>query len=167
MVTAAYVALSLRYDEAIGIDRLARWLPIFVILIAARVMVFVTFGLYSRRWRFASVPDLERIAVAVAAGSIIAAAVVYATSVWPGSMWTEDFPRSFWLVELLITGALVGGLRFGIRAASDWAPQPALSVVNDRRATLFYGAGRSGVLMARSARPKAGCRRAPGRIPGR
>jgi FlaA1/EpsC-like NDP-sugar epimerase len=154
MATATYLALALRYDEAIGIDRLAHWLPIFVILIAARLMVFVTFGLYSRRWHFASVPDLERIAVAVAAGSIIAASVVYATSVWPGSTWTEDFPRSFWLVELLITGALVGGLRFGIRAASDWAPHSAPSAVTDRRATLFYGAGRSGVLMARSARRK-------------
>ncbi len=112
------------------------------------------YGLYSRRWRFASVPDLGRIAFAVLVGSIAAVALVYGASALPNVTQTEGFPRSFWLIEMLITGAVLGGIRFSIRAASEWAPPSVPSAITDRRATLFYGAGRSGVLMARSARRK-------------
>ena len=39
------------------------WLPILFVLVGARVAANMRFALYSRRWRFASVPDLERIAL--------------------------------------------------------------------------------------------------------
>ena len=157
---AAYVALALRYEDLVGIDRLVGWLPIFVVLIAARVAVNVRFGLYSRRWRFASVPDLERIGVAVVVGSIVAAGfVVYGSSVWPGTAWARGFPRSFWLVEMLITGASWSAAYDSRSALHRIGRQRFAPVaITNRRATLFYGAGRYGVLMAGSARrrPNAG-----------
>ena len=41
------------------------------LLLAVRTIVNIQLGLYSRRWRFASVPDLERIVAAVALGSLV------------------------------------------------------------------------------------------------
>jgi FlaA1/EpsC-like NDP-sugar epimerase len=151
---AAYLALSLRYDKVIGADGFVPFLPILVVLLSARVASNIRFGLYSRHWRFASVPDLERIVAAVLVGSIAACATVYAAAVVLGVRWTDGFPRSFWLVEALITLGILGGVRFAIRAATDWVPTSGPVAITDPRATLLYGAGRTGVLMARSARRK-------------
>jgi hypothetical protein len=90
-------------------------------------------------------------------GSGLAIAIVCRS---PTSPATADggFPRSFWLGELLLTLAALGGVRFGIRATSDWIPRPSPIAVVDRRRTLFFGAGRTGVLMVKSAqrKPQAG-----------
>ena len=53
---------------------------------------------------------------------------------------------------MLLSVAILGGVRFGIRAASELARSPGQVAVADRRATLLYGAGHTGVLLARSAR---------------
>lgn len=156
IVAAAYLALALRYDNVIGTDRFVPFLPIVFVLVAVRVVTNIWFGLYNRRWQFASVPDLERIAAAVLVGSIAAGAIVYAASFVSIVPWTDGFPRSFWLVEALIAGAVFGGVRFSIRAASDWAPAGTAMAATVRRKTLIFGAGRTGVLMARSARRNPG-----------
>ena len=131
VLAAAYVALALRYEDVIDAYQFAHWLPIILILITVRVAWNVRFGLYSRGWRFASVPDLERIAAAALAGSVTAFAIVYGASAVLKVDWASDFPRSFWPVEMLIAGAVLGGMRFAIRAASDWSPSAARAA--DRR----------------------------------
>ncbi len=164
VVAAAFLAFDLRALEVGSSELLHPALPIVPILLVARFAANVRFGLYSRSWRFASVPDLERIVAAALVGSAAAFATVYLLSKvpWvPGlEAWAAQFPPSFWLVELMITGAVLGGVRFSIRAASDWAPVTQPVAVTDGRGTLLYGAGRTGVLMAGSARrkPDAGVR---------
>ena len=158
IVVAAYVALALRFDRISG--------PIFVpafpvvvgLLLAVRTITNIRLGLYSRRWRFASVPDLERIVAAVALGSLVSLVIFYGASALGRTTWPDGFPRSFWLAEMLLSVAILGGVRFGIRAASDLARSPSHAVASDRRATLLYGAGHTGVLLARSARrdPRSG-----------
>ena len=156
IVAAAYVALALAYDNVIGTDRFLPFLPIVFVLVAVRVVSNIRLGLYNRHWQFASVPDLERIVAAVLVGSIGAFLIVAAAWIVVPFHWADGFPRSFWLVEALIAGAFIGGVRFSIRAASDWAPPWRPAAVTDRRKTLIYGAGRTGVLMAGSARRNPG-----------
>ncbi len=158
IIIAAYVALAFRYDSLLGLDRVAPYLPILAILVAARLGSNMRFGLYSRGWRFASVSDLGRIVAAVVLGSVIAFAAVYSITFLTGGALTYDFPRSFWVGEMLLTVAALGGVRFGIRATSEWMPKSSPIAVVDRRPMLLYGAGRTGVLMAKSARrkPEAG-----------
>jgi FlaA1/EpsC-like NDP-sugar epimerase len=81
--------------------------------------------------------------------------IFYGTSLLGGPSWTAGFPLSFWPIELLLSAAIVGGVRFGIRAAAEATPSPGTTGA-DRRATLLYGAGNAGVLMARSARRHPG-----------
>jgi FlaA1/EpsC-like NDP-sugar epimerase len=154
IVASAYVALAFRYDSLLGPERVAPYLPIVAILLAAQLGSNVRFGLYSRGWRFASVPDLARIVGAVLLGSAVAFAVVYSITFLTGASFAANFPRSFWIGETLLCLAALGGVRFGIRAASEWASRPSPIAVVDRRATLLYGAGRTGVLMAGSAQRK-------------
>ena len=158
IIVAAYIALSLRYDSLLTVERIGPYLPILSILLAARIAANVRFGLYSRGWRFASVPDLMRIVAAGLLGSAIAFLAVYTLTFLTGGALTTDFPRSFWAGEMLLTVAALGGTRFGIRATSEWMPKSAPIAVIDRRRTLFYGAGRTGVLMVKAAqrKPEAG-----------
>lgn len=158
IIGAAYVALDFRYDALLGADGVLPYLPILAVLLLARLGSNVRFGLYSRGWRFASVPDLGRIVAAGLLGSAIAFIAVYSTTLFTGAPIAGNFPRTFWLVEILLTVAALGGVRFGIRATSEWMPRTTPIAVVDRRATLFYGAGRTGVLMAGSSRrkPEAG-----------
>jgi FlaA1/EpsC-like NDP-sugar epimerase len=123
-----------------------------------RTLTNIRLGLYARRWRFASVPDLERIVAAVAFGTIVALVIFYGASALGVTTWPDGFPRSFWLAELLLSIALIGGVRFAIRASSDLAIGRVHATASDRQATLLYGAGQTGVLLARSARrdPRSG-----------
>jgi FlaA1/EpsC-like NDP-sugar epimerase len=155
---AAYVALAFRYNAEVAISELWLFGPVLIVLLVTRVVLNVRFGLYSRGWRFASVPELQRITTAVISGSIVAMAIVYLPSVIAPVEWAAGFPRSFWVAELLISLAVLGGVRFGIRAAADWKPQSDHAAMHALRPTLLYGAGRTGAFMATSAfrKPDAG-----------
>jgi FlaA1/EpsC-like NDP-sugar epimerase len=151
LVVAAYVALAIRFDR-ISAPILVPAFPVVVgLLVGIHTIVNIRLGLYSRRWRFASVPDLERIFAAVALGSLASLVIFYVASALGRTTWADGFPRSFWLAEILLSVAILGGVRFGIRAAADLVRSPRRGVASDRRATLLYGAGHTGVMLARSA----------------
>ena len=149
---AAYLALALRLDGLGEPLDVAAFPLIVVLLVAVRTAVNLWLGLYSRRWRFASVPELERIVGAAAIGSLVAIVVFYGTAVLGDGGWEIGFPRAFWPIELLLSITFLGGVRFGIRAAADSVQASGRAAVGDGQATLLYGAGEAGVLVARSAR---------------
>ena len=151
IIIAAYVALALRLDRISGPTMIPAFPLIVILLLAVRTIVNVGLGMYRPRWRYASVPEFERIAAAVAAGSAASMLIFYGTSMVGGGSWVAGFPRSFWPIELLLSVTVLGGVRFGIRAAAEGVSQLARAGSTDRHATLLYGAGDAGVLMARSA----------------
>jgi FlaA1/EpsC-like NDP-sugar epimerase len=152
IVLAAYLALAMRLDGVMAPLEVPAFPLILVLLVSVRTAVNVRLGLYSRRWRFASVPELERIVGAAALGSLVAVVVFYGTAMVGNETWTHGFPRTFWPIELLLSVAFLGGVRFGIRAAADSVQARGRGAAGDRHATLLYGAGEAGVLVARSAR---------------
>jgi len=156
IAVAAYVALALRFDRISAPIMVPAFPLILALLLAVRTAINVRFGLYSRRWRFAGVPEFEHIISTVVLGSLVSMAIFYGTSVLGNGSWTAGFPRSFWPIELMLSVAILGGVRFGIRAAADGTPSLARATTTGRRATLLYGAGNAGVLMARSAQRHPG-----------
>jgi FlaA1/EpsC-like NDP-sugar epimerase len=158
IVAAAYIALGIRYDTVPSLELVAPFVPILALLLAVRTAVNVRLGLYSRGWRFASIPEVIRIMAAVVLGSAVSFTLFYGLTGLFGLNVATGFPRSFWPAEMLLTVAILGGARLAIRAAYDWAPQSTPGLVIASRPTLLYGAGRTGVLMARSAErnPAAG-----------
>lgn len=136
---------TLDLASAIGPFLVPAALPVVV-----RPMVAVGFGLYRRQWRFASIRELRDTVLAIAAGSLVIA-VLFAGLTLMGAPGTSPFPRSFLLIEPLITLVLVGGARFALRTATEErnARRP-----RDRRLTrtIVYGAGEAGASVARSSR---------------
>ena len=166
IVLAAYVAVALRLDQVSAAPALPAFPVVVALLVAIRTLTNVRLGLYSRRWGYASVPDLVRIVCAIVLGSIFSALVFYSAATLLHGSSLDSFPRSFWIRELLVTLAVLGGVRFAIRAATDGRPSrgrathrlppdPAVRRRPDRR------------LVAGSAlrKPEAGV--LPGRFPRR
>ena len=97
IVVASYAALSLHFESPLSVDGVMRFLPAMLLVLSVRTIINVRLGLYSRRWRFASVPDLERIVAAVALGSLVAVAIFYGVRPWRHGLGpTGSRDRSGW-----------------------------------------------------------------------
>ena len=153
---AIYLALGLRADLAFEPSGVLAYLPAALLPLLARPLVNVRFGLYRREWRNASIPELTHILRATLVGSLVALGM-FAISAVLGLDGTVGFPRSFWIIEGVLSLVFLGGVRFAIRAVAEAAPVTTASDPQRGAATLLYGAGRAGSMVARSARdPRAG-----------
>jgi UDP-GlcNAc:undecaprenyl-phosphate/decaprenyl-phosphate GlcNAc-1-phosphate transferase len=117
------------------------------ILLAARYLAFVPFGLYRSIWRFASSRDIAAIASAVAVSEVVTLAYIALTQT------LGDFSRSFFVVDALICTAAVG--------ASRMAERTLVTGVRSYRSrtgrrTIIVGAGRTGRSLMRELRETAG-----------
>jgi len=142
IVLAALIAMALRFDQVAGPPALPGFPVVLGLLVAVRALTNVRFGLYTRRWRYATVSDLVRITAAVLMGSLFSALVFYGAALAFDGAWADGFPRSFWIIEALLAVAILGGVRFAIRAVSDLPAAATGTATADGRATLLYGADR-------------------------
>jgi UDP-GlcNAc:undecaprenyl-phosphate GlcNAc-1-phosphate transferase len=117
------------------------------IVIAARYLAFIPFGLYRSIWRYAGSRDLVAIVSAVALSEVVALAYINLTQTM------GDFSRSFFVVDALLCAAAIGGSRFAERMIVR-----GLRSYRDRagRRTIIVGAGRSGRSLQRELRETAG-----------
>jgi UDP-GlcNAc:undecaprenyl-phosphate/decaprenyl-phosphate GlcNAc-1-phosphate transferase len=117
------------------------------IVIAARYLAFVPFGLYRSIWRYAGARDVAAIASAVAVSEVVALAYIVLTQN------LGDFTRSFFIIDALLCGVAIGGSRLVERALVT-----GLRSYHARtgRRTLIVGAGRTGRSLMRELRETAG-----------
>jgi FlaA1/EpsC-like NDP-sugar epimerase len=106
------------FDE-IAIKSLAWILPLYGAL-------FLGFGLYRGLWRFASLPDLKRIVVAVAIGAITVPALLF--------MLQLVAPRSVLVMSPVFLVMIMGGSRLAYRA---WKERAFGSLVPSQREPVF------------------------------
>ena len=117
------------------------------IVLAARYLTFIPFGLYRPVWRFAGVARRGRIAAAVLVSEFVALSFIVFTQ------HLYDFDRSFFIIDALICMVAIAGSRFAERTLVIGTRS-----VRDRtaRRTLIVGAGRTGRSMMRELRETAG-----------
>jgi UDP-GlcNAc:undecaprenyl-phosphate GlcNAc-1-phosphate transferase len=117
------------------------------VLIAARYLAFIPFGLYRSIWRYAGSRDLVSIAGAVALSEAVSLGYVAATHSF------GDFSRSFFIVDALFCVAAISLSRLAERAVIG-----GTRTLRDRtgRRTLIVGAGRTGRSLLRELRETGG-----------
>ncbi len=118
------------------------------VVVAARYLAFIPFGLYRGVSRYAGARDATSVALAVAASEVLAFAFIAATRSF------GDFPRSIFVVDALVCAVLVGISRFWERAVVR--ALGSLKGRADRRRTLIVGAGSSGRSLLRELRETPG-----------
>ena len=159
ILASIYLALSLRLDGLLDYESFAVYLPIALVPLFVRPIVNEWFGLYRRAWGYASVPDLIQVVWAIVAGTAIGLIGFFGILLPAGLVGAQGFPRSFWVLEMVLSLVMIGGSRFFIRACNEHGGR---TVIGGATATLtpalLFGAGRTGALMARFAlrEPKAG-----------
>jgi FlaA1/EpsC-like NDP-sugar epimerase len=86
---AAYLALALRFDQITAPALVPEFPFLLLLLLVVRTATNVGMGLYSRRWRYASTPELERIVIAVVLGSLLSIAIFHGFALVAGGSWAE------------------------------------------------------------------------------
>jgi UDP-GlcNAc:undecaprenyl-phosphate GlcNAc-1-phosphate transferase len=117
------------------------------VILAARYLAFIPFGLYRSVWRYAGARDAFAIASAVVLSEVVAMAYMVLTQDM------RDFHRSFFIVDALVCMVGIAASRFAERTVVTGARS-----VRDRtgRRTLIVGAGRTGRSLVRELRETAG-----------
>jgi UDP-GlcNAc:undecaprenyl-phosphate/decaprenyl-phosphate GlcNAc-1-phosphate transferase len=147
LISAAFLAAYLLSVEDRGtINQRFIFTTALPILLAARYVAFIPFGLYRGVWRYAGARDAGAVVAAVVASEFVAFGVLAAMRD------LGDFPKSVFVIDALICVVLVGASRFWERAAA----RGLSSFRATRRRTLIVGAGRGGRSLLRELRETAG-----------
>ena len=148
---AAWLALSIPSGGVASLLDASRFLPAAAIPVATRLAINGWSGMYSRLWLHASVADLLQIVGATAIGTFTSIAIVSVLGLLIRMESTHLLTPSFWFLEFILALGVLGGARFGIRAANEIAAGLTAGEGGIRIPALLFGTGREGVLIARSA----------------
>lgn len=110
-VFAWYLSYLLRFNFSIPADFIESLWIVALFIIPIQATAFFWFGLYKGIWRFASLPDLKRILLAITIASITIVALLFMFK-------PVDFvvPRSVLVLDPLLLVVMMGGSRFIYRS---------------------------------------------------
>jgi FlaA1/EpsC-like NDP-sugar epimerase len=125
-------AYWLRFNLALPEEYLAAALSTLLWVLPLQAGLFWLFGLYRGIWRFASLPDLQRILKAVGIAAVATPLVLVLFRV------EAVVPRSVLLLDPLLLVLMMGGSRFAYRA---WKDHRLAGLLAETRPVLVLGAG--------------------------
>ena len=152
VVASFFLRLNL---EQFFLDYLPAFFWMLLVALLVKPLVYRRFGLYQRVWAYASIAEMKLIIIAVSVASLIVAVVIYSLYfLRVFAPFALSLPVFDWLVSL----AVVGGLRFGLRLLAE--NRSAIERVSGARLrkVLVVGAGDAGALVVREMQknPQAG-----------
>ena len=149
LITASFaLAYSLRLQGS-GVSYQRHIFAVSIaVVVAARYLAFIPFGLYRGVWRYAGARDAASIVAAVVVSEVVAYLILDATQTW------GPFPRSVFIIDALICTVLIGASRFWERAFVRGVS--SLTGRAERHRTLIVGAGRGGRSLLRELRETPG-----------
>jgi FlaA1/EpsC-like NDP-sugar epimerase len=140
---AGVFAFLLRFDFRLPtafLRHLAYALPIWI---GIKIVVFRVARLDRGWWRYVSVTDLLRIVVGNVAASFLSCIAILCIA-------PRGFPRSIYLLDLMVCFLATAGLRVAVRMLAEAAAQVKNGAAEKN--TLIYGAGDAGVTLLREIR---------------
>ena len=139
LLLAYLVSFLLRFDfrlQGLGYRHII--LQTIPLLLVIKLATFGYFRLFSGWWKYTGMSDLLDIMKAALVSSTLLYLAVYFL------FGVTGYPRSTFLIDMLLTVGFIGGARFVVRAYSEQARSTSLGVN-----TLIVGAGRAGNLIVR------------------
>ena len=145
LIIAYLISFLLRFDFRIqGLGYRSIILQTLPVLLIVKLPVFYYFRLFSGWWKYAGMNDLLNIIKAV----FVSSALLYVAVNFIYGI--AGYPRSTFLLDMLLTVVLIGGARFVVRAYSEQARSTSFGAN-----TLIVGAGRAGNLIVRELKGNA------------
>ncbi len=141
-LASGITAFLLRFDFAVPHGYVLRLRVALIIWLVTKVSVFALLGLSRGGWRYVSSHDLVRLALGNLLGSSASAVgILY---------FTAGFPRSIYVLDLILSFLLTAGVRVATRVVADFSKLRE-NKKNEKR-VLIYGAGDAGVSLLREIR---------------
>lgn len=138
---AWYLAFLLRFNFLIPEANRQSLLWSMAIVVPLQSLVFWRFGLYRSLWRFASLPDLRRIVMAVGMASLVSAMALFLYQ------RLDLVPRSVFVLHPLLLVLSMGGSRFLYRSWKDGHLIPLQKLTSTP--VLVLGAGQVASMLLR------------------
>lgn len=136
---AAYL---LRFEFAIPASETRVLLQALPLAIAVKIIILHLAGCDRGGWRYISAVDLKRLLIGNVIASAFYAALGYAA--------LEGFPRSVYVIDLLVCFLLTAGARVSMRLYQEGLLKPAPRSASKQ--VLLYGAGAAGITLIREIR---------------
>jgi FlaA1/EpsC-like NDP-sugar epimerase len=141
------LAYVVRFDFAVPalfVSNLWKTIPV---LLVAKALGFLVFGLFNGWWRYVSIRDIFPITAGCTLGSLVFAGAVYL-------LWGAHYiPRSIYFLDWVNTVMIVLGVRYVVRTGREVMGRKRGE--NDRR-VLVVGAGAAGQMIVREIRENPG-----------
>ena len=145
---AAVAAYAIRFDLPGTVNQRHMATITLPIILAARYLAFIPFGLYRSIWRYAGMRDLFAITAAVVVSELVAVGFMSTTQD------LGDFSRSFFIIDALLCIVLIGASRLAERTLVTG--MRSMQDMHRLRRTLIVGAGRTGRSLMHELRETAG-----------
>jgi FlaA1/EpsC-like NDP-sugar epimerase/lipopolysaccharide/colanic/teichoic acid biosynthesis glycosyltransferase len=139
-VAAGLLAFLLRFDFRIPASEQPHLLFGLCVGAVAKPLSFHVFGLDRGWWRYSSVPDMLRLVAGNVFGSALGCVSILIFA-------SQGFPRSLYIVDLLLCLVMTGGARLAVRVVFEVS-----NTSNGSKRTLIYGAGAAGLSLLREIR---------------
>jgi FlaA1/EpsC-like NDP-sugar epimerase len=136
---ATFLAFEFRFDGALPAPYFRPMEMALCIWAAAKFVFFIVGKVNRGSWRYTSVSDAVRVALAVSAGSILGASVIFLV-VKPWAI-----PRSVYILDWLISCVLALGGRLAVRVILSARSRSGIE--GERTRTIIYGAGDAGLAL--------------------
>jgi FlaA1/EpsC-like NDP-sugar epimerase len=140
VAVAGIAAFLLRFDFFIPATESRQLRVALAVWVVAKLLVFGALRVDRTSWRYVGVYDLRRLIVANIAGSALGYLGIHL-------ILPQGFPRSVYLLDLVVCLSLTIGMRVAVRIAVELWRQGHRSA--GRQRTLIYGAGAAGISLVR------------------
>lgn len=137
-VIANYTAFIIRFESTLPVMYFNKFLTYLPLLLFMRLLCIMQSGLYKGLWRYASISDLIKIINSSTLGSVLFLVIVRYI------IGDIDYPRSVYLLDLLLFIIISGGNRLFIRTFREYMVEGPY-----RKKILILGAGDAGEMIAR------------------
>ena len=118
MLVISWVITFLLFSESLHAFNSVELLPGIGVLLAValpvQAAVSIIFGMYQGLWRYASLPDVQRIVASVGAGSVAVGLTIWAGG-WLGKLGFAQF-----FVQSMLLIVLMSGSRIAYRSWQEW-----------------------------------------------
>jgi FlaA1/EpsC-like NDP-sugar epimerase len=117
MLVSSWGIALLLFSTVGAVDAVAPeavFLQVVLVAMPVQALVATIFGMYQGLWRYASLPDVQRIVATVLAGTVAVAATLWAGG-WLGGLTIAHF-----VVQALLLIVLMAGSRITYRSWKEW-----------------------------------------------
>lgn len=146
-IVSYWLAFQLRFDFVVYESYQRVMWESLAIFVVAKLLSFWALGELSGWWRYVSLNDMLGVSRATALGSLLSLLGVVGFGYFNA---TPSFPRSIFLVDPILTIALIGGVRVSIRLVRTWLEQKGHPLeFNATNRALIVGTGPTAESLAR------------------